>query len=154
AGVAEACRGKGDHIITAITEHKAILDCCKHLEKHGYRVTWLPVLPDGLVDLNQLKDAITDRTVLVSIMAANNETGVLQPIEEIGKLCRERGVLFHSDAVQVLGKMPLDVKRANIDLASLTAHKLYGPKGCGALYVRNDASVRLTPMIHGGGHEH
>jgi cysteine desulfurase len=152
-GVAEACRAKGDHLITALTEHKAVLDSCQHLEKSGCRVTYLPVRNDGLIDLDQLKDAFTDRTILVSIMAANNETGVLQPIEEIGKLCRERGVLFHSDAVQALGRVPLDVTRANLDLASLTAHKLYGPKGCGALYVRGDSSVKLVPLIDGGGHE-
>jgi cysteine desulfurase len=152
-GVAEGCREKGDHIITAATEHKAVLDSCKHLEKIGCRVTYLPVRNDGLVDLNQLKDAFTDRTILVSIMAANNETGVIQPMEEIGRLCRDRGVLFHSDAVQALGKVPLDVNRANLDLASLTAHKLYGPKGCGALYVRQNASTRLVPLIDGGGHE-
>ncbi len=153
-GVAEACRSKGDHIITALSEHKAILDSCKQLEKHGCRVTYLRVQPDGLIDLDQLKNAFTGRTILVTIMAANNETGVLQPIEEIGQLCRERGVLFHSDAVQALGKVPVDVKRASLDLASLTAHKLYGPKGCGALYVRSDAAVRPEPLIHGGGHEH
>ena len=152
-GVAEGCREKGDHIVTAVTEHKAVLDSCKHLEKIGCRVTYLPVRSDGLIDLDQLKEAFTDRTILVSIMAANNETGVLQPIEEIGKICRERVVLFHSDAVQALGKVPLDVNHANLDLASLTAHKLYGPKGCGALYVRHDPAVRLVPMIDGGGHE-
>jgi cysteine desulfurase len=152
-GVAEAFREKGNHIITAVSEHKAVLDSCKHLEKHGGRVTYLPVGPDGLIDLNQLKAAFTDQTILVSIMAANNETGVLQPIEEIGRLCRERGVLFHSDAVQALGKVPLNVSQANLDLASLTAHKLYGPKGCGALYVRHSVDVRLVAMIDGGGHE-
>jgi len=152
-GVAEGCREKGDHIITAVTEHKAVLDSCKHLEKTGCRVTCLPVGRDGLIDLDQLKDAFTDRTVLISIMAANNEIGVLQPIEEIGRLCRDRGVLFHSDAVQALGKVPLDVNRANLDLASLTAHKLYGPKGCGALYVRRSVAERLVPLIDGGGHE-
>jgi cysteine desulfurase len=152
-GVAEACGNKGNHIITAVSEHKAVLDSCRHLEKTGCRVTWLPVKNDGLIDLDQLKAAFTDQTILVSIMAANNETGVLQPIEKIGKLCRERGVLFHSDAVQALGKVPLNVASANVDLASLTAHKLYGPKGCGALYVRQDAFVRLAPMIDGGGHE-
>jgi cysteine desulfurase len=152
-GAAEAYRNKGDHIITAVTEHKAVLDSCLHLEKIGCRVTYLPVRSDGLIDLNQLQDAFTDRTILVSIMAANNETGVLQPIEDIGRLCHERGVLFHSDAVQALGKVPLDVNRAGFDLASLTAHKLYGPKGCGALYVRSDAAVRLVPLIDGGGHE-
>lgn len=152
-GVAEGCREKGDHIITAVTEHKAVLDSCGHLEKIGCRVTYLPVGRDGLIDLDQLKDAFTDRTILVSIMAANNETGVLQPIEEIGRLCRDRGVLFHSDAVQALGKVPLDVNRANLDLASLTAHKLYGPKGCGALYVRQSVAQQLVPLIDGGGHE-
>ena len=152
-GVAEGCRDRGNHIITAVTEHKAVLDSCKHLEKIGCRVTYLPVGSGGLIELDQLKDAFTDRTILVSIMAANNETGVLQPIEEIGRLCRARGVLFHSDAVQALGKVPLDVNRANLDLASLTAHKLYGPKGCGALYVRQNAAARLVPLIDGGGHE-
>jgi cysteine desulfurase len=130
-----------------------VLDSCKRLEKSGYRITWLAVGSNGLVDPDQLRDAFTEKTILVTIMAANNETGVLQPIEEIGRLCRERGVLFHSDAVQALGKVPLDVGRAGLDLASLTAHKLYGPKGCGALYVRNDPAVRLAPMIDGGGHE-
>ena len=152
-GVVEAFREKGNHIITAVSEHKAVLDSCKHLEKSGCRVTYLPVGSDGLIDLDQLKNSFTDQTILVSIMAANNETGVLQPIQEIGKLCRERGVLFHSDAVQALGKVPLDVSKSNLDLASLTAHKLYGPKGCGALYVRHDVDVRLVPMIDGGGHE-
>jgi cysteine desulfurase len=152
-GVAEAFRNKGNHIITAVSEHKAVLDSCKHLEKYGYRVTYLPIGRDGRIDLDQLKNSFTDQTTLVSIMAANNETGVLQPIEEIGKLCRERGILFHSDAVQALGKVPLDVSKANLDLASLTAHKLYGPKGCGALYVRHCVDVRLAPMIDGGGHE-
>ena len=153
-GVMEACRGRGNHVITATTEHKAILDSCKHLEERGCRVTYLGVKPDGLIDLEQLQAALTGDTVLVTIMAANNETGVLQPVAEIGRLCRERGVLFHSDAVQAMGKVPLNVQTASLDLASLTAHKLYGPKGCGALYVRNDASVHLEPLIHGGGHEH
>ena len=152
-GVAEGCREKGNHIITVVTEHKAVLDSCKHLEKTGCRVTYLPVGSDGLVDLDRLKQSFTDRTILVSIMAANNETGVLQPIEEIGRLCRERGLLFHSDAVQALGKVPLDINRANLDLASLTAHKLYGPKGCGALYVRQSTAARLAPLIDSGGHE-
>ena len=152
-GVAEGCHEKGDHLITAVTEHKAVLDSCKHLEKSGCRVTYLPVNSHGLIDLDQLKDSFTDRTVLASIMAANNETGVLQPIEEIGRLCHDRGVLFHSDAVQALGKLPLDVNKANLDLVSLTAHKLYGPKGCGALYVRRSVAERLIPLIDGGGHE-
>jgi cysteine desulfurase len=153
-GVAEMYKEKGNHIITPVTEHKAVLDTCKRLEKYGYKVTYLPVKPDGLVDLDQLKAAFTDKTILVSIMAANNEIGVLQPLEEIGKLCRERGVLFHSDAVQALGKVPLDVNKMNIDLASLTAHKLYGPKGCGALYVRRkNPRVQISAIIDGGGHE-
>src|SRR5438132_1222890 len=153
-GVAEMYKEKGNHVITPVTEHKAVLDTCKRLEKYGYKVTYLPVKPDGLVDLDQLKDAFTDKTILVSIMAANNEIGVVQPIAEIGKLCRERGVLFHSDAVQALGKVPLDVNKMNIDLASLTAHKLYGPKGCGALYVRRkNPRVQISAIIDGGGHE-
>jgi cysteine desulfurase len=128
-----------------------VLDSCKHLEKFGYRITWLPVNPDGLIDLDQLKAAFTPQTILVSVMAANNETGVIQPLEEIGAICRERDVLFHSDAVQALGRMPLDVKKVNLDLASLTAHKCYGPKGCGAFYV--GSGVKVAPIIHGGGHE-
>ena len=150
-GVAEVLRDRGNHIITAATEHKAVLDSCKHLEKHGFRITRLPVSPDGRTDLEQLAAALTKDTILVSVMAANNESGVIQPLEEIGKLCRERGVLFHSDAVQALGRVPLDVERLNLDLASLTAHKCYGPKGCGALYVRR--GVKVTPLIDGGGHE-
>jgi cysteine desulfurase len=152
-GVAQACRARGDHIVTAITEHKAVLDTCKHLEKSGYKVAYLPVESDGRVDLNRLEAALTERTILVSVMAANNEIGVLQPLEEIGKMCRQRGILFHSDAVQALGKVALDVDRMNLDLASLTAHKVYGPKGCGALYVRAGKGPGLAPMIHGGGHE-
>jgi cysteine desulfurase len=152
-GVAQACRSKGDHIVTVVTEHKAVLDTCKHLEKSGYKITYLSVESDGRIDLNRLESALTDRTILVSVMAANNETGVLQPVEEIGKLCRARGILFHSDAVQALGRVPLDVERMKLDLASLTAHKVYGPKGCGALYVRAGAACNLAPMIHGGGHE-
>ncbi|HKD81787.1 MAG TPA: aminotransferase class V-fold PLP-dependent enzyme [Candidatus Angelobacter sp.] len=152
-GVAEAQQPRGKHIITAVSEHKAILDSCKYLEKHGYQVTWLPVKSDGLIDLDRLTDSFTSETILVTIMAVNNETGVLQPIDEIGKLCRERGVLFHSDAVQALGKVPLNVHNSGLHLASLTAHKLYGPKGCGALFVSSDVAERLKPMIHGGGHE-
>jgi cysteine desulfurase len=154
-GVAEACCAKGNHIITVVTEHKAVLDTCKHLEKQGCSVTYLPVQRDGLIDLDQLKQAFTSKTVLVSIMTANNEIGVLQPVEEIGKLCGEHGVLFHSDAVQAMGKVPVDVNLMNADLVSLTAHKCYGPKGCGALYVRRaGAEKRVAPMIDGGGHEH
>ena len=202
-GVVDFYRSKGDHIITLKTEHKAVLDSCKRLErmrqerldelkmlrlselagrdvspeeigtlevKHdlekdevfarwaskvqaGARVTYLDVKKDGLVDLEALKAAITDKTVLVSIMLANNEIGVVQPVNEIGKICRERGVLFHSDAVQGLGKVPFDVTAANADLVSITSHKIYGPKGVGALYVRRKPRVRIAPIIDGGGHE-
>src|SRR5271169_3517996 len=153
-GVAEAHRDKGDHIVTCATEHKAVLDSCKHLEKEGFRVTYLPVGKDGLIDLDDLKRALDDQTILVSIMFANNEIGVLQPIAEIGAICRERGVLFHSDAVQAIGKVPVDVNQQNVDLASITAHKLHGPKGIGALYVRRKSPrVELAAMIDGGGHE-
>jgi len=153
-GVAEAHRDKGDHIVTCATEHKAVLDSCKHLEKEGYRVTYLPVGKDGLIHLDDLRRALDDKTILVSIMFANNEIGVLQPIAEIGAICRERGILFHTDAVQAIGKVPVNVEEQNIDLASITAHKLHGPKGIGALYVRRkNPRVELAAMIDGGGHE-
>lgn len=153
-GVAEMYAEKGDHIITVCTEHKAVLDTCKHLEKDGKRVTYLGVGADGLIDLDELREAIDDKTILVSIMAANNEIGVVQPMREIGAICREKGVLFHTDATQAFGKIPLDVNDCNIDLASFTAHKCYGPKGIGALYVRRrNPRVRLTAQIDGGGHE-
>src|SRR5947209_4392535 len=153
-GVAEMYKEKGNHIITAVTEHKAVLDSCKRLEKNGYRVTYLPVQKDGRIDLEDLKRAMDDKTILVTIMTANNEIGALQPIREIGALCHERGVLFHTDAVQAIGKVPFNVIQDNVDLASITAHKLYGPKGVGALYVRRkNPRVQLVAQIDGGGHE-
>ena len=153
-GVAEMYAEKGNHIITAATEHKAILDTCKRLEKTGIRVTYLPVQTNGLVNLDQLRDAITDKTILISIMYANNEIGVIQPVAEIGKIAKERGVLFHTDAVQAVGKTPVNVLKDNIDILSLTGHKIYGPKGVGALYVRRKGPrVQLTAQMDGGGHE-
>ena len=153
-GVAEMYAEKGNHIITAATEHKAILDTCKRLEKHGVRVTYLPVQANGLIDLDMLKESITPKTILVSIMYANNEIGVIQPIAEIAKIARERGVLVHTDAVQAVGKVPVNVLKDNIDLLSLSGHKIYGPKGVGALYVRRrNPRVQLTAQMDGGGHE-
>ncbi len=153
-GIAEAHRYRDGHIVTAATEHKAVLDSCKALERRGYRVTYLPVQKDGLLDLEDLKRAFTDKTVLVTIMAANNEIGVLQPIEQIGKLCREHGIIFHSDATQTVGKIPFNVDEQNLDLLSISAHKMYGPKGVGALYVRRKSpALTLAPIIDGGGHE-
>jgi len=145
---------RGKHIITVATEHKAVLDCCAFLETRGIKITYLPVDSEGRLDLTQLADAITPETILVSVMHANNETGVLQPIREIGALCTEREVLFHTDATQSFGKVPIDIERDRIDLLSLSAHKIYGPKGVGALYVRRKGPrVRCTPLVHGGGHE-
>src|SRR5579872_5458255 len=153
-GVAEMYAEKGNHIITPATEHKAVLDTCKKLEKHGFRVTYLSLKQDGLVDLDQLRDSITDKTILVSIMYANNEIGVIQPVSEIGKICHELNVLFHTDGVQAFGKVPVNVIKDNIDLMSLSAHKMYGPKGVGALYVRRrNPRVQLTAQMDGGGHE-
>src|SRR5512142_1073620 len=153
-GVAEMYAEKGNHIITAATEHKAILDTCKRLEKEGIKVTYLPVETNGLVDLNKLRAAMTDKTILVSIMYANNEIGVLQPVAEISKIAKERGALFHTDATQAVGKVPVDVIKDGIDLASISGHKMYGPKGVGALYVRRrNPRVQLTAILDGGGHE-
>ena len=150
-GAAYAGKAQGNHIVTAVTEHKAVLDSCKHLEKEGVRITYLQVNKDGLIDLEQLRQAITDQTLLVTIMHANNEIGVLQPIAEIGQLCRERGVLFHTDAAQSIAKAPVNVAKQNLDLLSVSGHKLYAPKGVGAIYVRD--GVLLSPIIDGGGHE-
>ncbi len=153
-GVAEAYFNKGRHIITVATEHRAVLDPCKYLQTLGFEVTYLPVQSDGLLDLDLLEKAIRDDTILVSVMAANNEIGVLQPLSEIGRICRDREVLLHTDAAQAVAKIPLDVESMKIDLMSLTAHKVYGPKGIGALYVRRrNPRVRLASQIQGGGQE-
>lgn len=152
-GVAEFYKDRKNHIVTTVTEHKCVLDTCRHLEQSGFEVTYLPVQKNGLVDLEELRASITDKTVVVSIMAVNNEIGVIQPLAEIGKICREKKVFFHTDAAQAAGKIPLDVEAMNIDMLSISGHKIYGPKGIGALYVRRKPRVRLVPLIVGGGQE-
>jgi cysteine desulfurase len=153
-GVADMYEARGRHIITQTTEHKAVLDPCKKLSHQGYEITWLQPDTTGRIDLDELRESIRPDTILVSIMAANNEIGTLQPVREIGRMCREKGVLFHCDATQAVGKVPIDVEADCIDLLSMSGHKLYGPKGCGCLYVRKRGPrVRLTPQLDGGGHE-
>lgn len=152
-GVARFYGQKKKHIITLVTEHKCVIDTCRHLEQEGFNVTYLPVQANGILDLNRLMDAITEDTMLVSIMAVNNEIGVIQPLKEIGQICREKNIFFHSDIAQAFGKIPINVEECNIDLASISAHKIYGPKGVGALYVRKKPRIRLKPIINGGGQE-
>jgi cysteine desulfurase len=153
-GVAQSYKDKGNHIVTCATEHKAVLDSCKVLEKNGFKVTYLPVNRDGALDLVRLQEAVTEKTILVSLMAANNEIGTFHPLKEIGRIVRKKGALFHTDATQAVGKVPINVEEMGIDLVSLTAHKMYGPKGVGALYVRSaNPKVKLSPLLDGGGHE-
>ncbi|MBF0446455.1 MAG: IscS subfamily cysteine desulfurase [Magnetococcales bacterium] len=152
-GIANFHKERGNHIITLVTEHKAVLDSCRHLESEGFDVTYLPVQPNGLLDIDVLAKAITDKTILVTVMTANNEIGVIQPLAQIGALCKERKVYFHTDAAQGVGKCHIDVNAMNIDLLSISGHKFYGPKGVGALYVRRRPRVRLKPVMFGGGHE-
>ncbi len=150
-GTAYRLKNKGNHIITSNIEHPAVTETCKYLAKHGFDVTYIPVNNDGIVKASDVEDAITDKTILITIMHANNEIGTIQPIAEIGKIAREKGIYFHTDAVQSVGKIPVDVNELNVDMLSLSSHKLYGPKGIGALYIKK--GVRLEPILHGGGHE-
>lgn len=150
-GTAYRLKDKGNHIITSAIEHPAVEETCKYLEKNGFEVTYLPVYKEGIVRVSDLEDVITDKTILITIMHANNEIGTIQPISEIGKIARERKIYFHTDAVQTVGKIPVNVEELNVDMLSISAHKVYGPKGIGALYVKK--GVRLEPIIHGGGHE-
>ena len=153
-GIADIYCDRGNHIVTSAIEHKSVFDTCKYLETKGFSVTYLPVDKEGLINLRELRSAITEKTILISIMHANNEIGVVQPIQEIGEIAKEKGIFFHCDAVQSVGKIPVDVQKMNVDLMSISAHKMYGPKGIGALYVRKqNPRVRLQPLIYGGGHE-
>ncbi len=152
-GAAQFYKGKGKHIITQKTEHKAVLDTCRELERQGFEVTYLDPEQNGIIDLEKFKAAIRPDTILVSIMFVNNEIGVIQPVEEIGEICRAKGIIFHCDAVQAAGKLEIDLQKLKVDLLTITAHKMYGPKGIGALYIRRKPRVRIEAQIHGGGHE-